>query len=1493
MSSIKKEYLCQVTIIEARDLAGINSEGSCDPFIRVTCGNAGSQATTANEDNTNPCWNQSFTFSKLMLTDMELETWELKIECLNHNQFLKNSLVGSFSFGLATLHRNSNHEFYGMWITLLHPDHGSSPRGYVLMNCFIVGPQDIPPAHAIGEHMGLEEDADESDDDMMDELLTPEQRKLKKLKAQSVKIVGAPMIARKSYQLSVNIYKAEHFGNHPNAFVSARTCGFVDKTHTMKETNDPIWNVKLSFPAYKPILNDRITVRVWDQRPLARDIMIATIPEIPSDHDFFNITNLLSRGGVMPCRWIPLYGQNLEESSIWDGVKEMVGSKKKSYIGTCYKGRLLLSLTVSPNDDPETGASRAAPYREPIAKIHSLRVILFELKNAKNCGDTVRIRISMGPFNVWSKKTGKRETTDSNTNETIEYFQWGSAYSGEQIAEIKEPFPIDPSQAPDVFLDLYSEGLLGGEKRIGYIRKPASEIIGRDYPFWLPFRSLDTHSEVGSDSPGLVLVSMSYQVDEGSGQKSGVVKSKPRKADRWLCWNVYGGLDMAPSLEDEDTNLALKIYCGDSVINLPDEISEQCAHTKYPIWKWSGVKPLQLHEDLHFEQNLRLEVYNKSTIMKWFDSTDEIGQFSVPLYVCENQWSQPHFFHVINAREQGVSQGRVLAEFFIAKSSIDSSNNPCKRESEATMKCDIEFAIIGIRNLVPKYEKPEITVTIPGYTMEKDVKAEISVSEVKNKDRSNPNFLTIIKFKNVTLPVTPIYLPALYIKLKDTAFLSWNECYTFIPLMPYAHWITDEAIKREALELYNRNFTVKELIEQVPLRSVPQEKLRRTGDESYTDYAEDCIPDDSANEEDNNTQGKELDMSDIFDPKNSRLTKKIQFDKVEVDEEIEIRLREDKEKELNSELEILRAQAKKQTEKKGEVKETLKLEIRKKERELDVVKEGVMTEKRFMKKDEVLDEDGFQYNRPIYKQGPYEEALELPYERYFLFRKTKNTEKLSAFRVGEPTGAILKSSVYIRILEDGKPYDPNTSFPDPDTFTNDFNFFHPGFRGTETLMSIFGENNFDVRVYILRGLSLSAVDNAPDWIAFSGGLDALSSANSYPQLIIGDHKDVDGKYVNDTKPELKNLNPEFFRSYEMEAEIPSDWKLQISIFNLNEYGFDNIIGSTIIDLEDRYFGDPYTSKKLMMKELKNHCDREIEETQEPKLREWLVKIRKNVKRDAARLDVSQHVAPVEYRALENRGKKTAQGMIELFLEVLDSQEAKLIPVSKIAKPIPEEYELRFIVYKCEGIPRRPDKEVTDIFFRVAFDCAGWIEESVQKETDAHMGSSDGHGVFNWRMKFHFQLPCTFARLRVNAYDFSTFGDDQVVSEVILDLSRYFSRVLKEGKLSVEESWTDLHLPNKPGTNGGKLMFSFYILSLAEANQRPVGEAQDEPNRDPELETPEEGRGVSDFLKGTAFDVSGWSLWDFGILKKILAVLSLGGMAIVLFIYPGFLTGGAK
>lgn len=42
----KKEYLVQVTIVEARNLKGNVGTGSCDPFVRITVSGQAPQVTT-------------------------------------------------------------------------------------------------------------------------------------------------------------------------------------------------------------------------------------------------------------------------------------------------------------------------------------------------------------------------------------------------------------------------------------------------------------------------------------------------------------------------------------------------------------------------------------------------------------------------------------------------------------------------------------------------------------------------------------------------------------------------------------------------------------------------------------------------------------------------------------------------------------------------------------------------------------------------------------------------------------------------------------------------------------------------------------------------------------------------------------------------------------------------------------------------------------------------------------------------------------------------------------------------------------------------------------------------------------------------------------------------------------------------------------------------------------------------------------------------------
>ena len=132
-------------------------------------------------------------------------------------------------------------------------------------------------------------------------------------------------------------------------------------------------------------------------------------------------------------------------------------------------------------------------------------------------------------------------------------------------------------------------------------------------------------------------------------------------------------------------------------------------------------------------------------------------------------------------------------------------------------------------------------------------------------------------------------------------------------------------------------------------------------------------------------------------------------------------------------------------------------------------------------------------------------------------------------------------------------------------------FFFDIFRKDNLFLSFFKNPlQLKCRFYLLRCSDLSAQSNKTDYLQAMAGLDAMSSASAYPIIKVGDGigtKDII-KYVDRIDDVVENtLEPKFFKSYELDAELPDDWKLEVSIMNLG----GGMIGQFIIDVEDRIF----------------------------------------------------------------------------------------------------------------------------------------------------------------------------------------------------------------------------------------------------------------------------------------------------------------------------------
>lgn len=96
------------------------------------------------------------------------------------------------------------------------------------------------------------------------------------------------------------------------------------------------------------------------------------------------------------------------------------------------------------------------------------------------------------------------------------------------------------------------------------------------------------------------------------------------------------------------------------------------------------------------------------------------------------------------------------------------------------------------------------------------------------------------------------------------------------------------------------------------------------------------------------------------------------------------------------------------------------------------------------------------------------------------------------------------------------------------------------------------------------------------------GMDAVCSANPYPEITIGEGNrgNLDLiKHVSDADKFVENnLSPGFFRMYELDGELPRDWKMTLHIKNKGM--MDSIIGTVEIDIEDRVVGEEKLKERI-------------------------------------------------------------------------------------------------------------------------------------------------------------------------------------------------------------------------------------------------------------------------------------------------------------------------
>ena len=290
------------------------------------------------------------------------------------------------------------------------------------------------------------------------------------------------------------------------------------------------------------------------------------------------------------------------------------------------------------------------------------------------------------------------------------------------------------------------------------------------------------------------------------------------------------------------------------------------------------------------------------------------------------------------------------------------------------------------------------------------------------------------------------------------------------------------------------------------------------------------------------------------------------------------------------------------------------------------------------------------------------------------------------------------------------------------------------------LSSLLKPSGYKIRLYVLNASNLTAMD-----MGFMG-----KPGRSDPYLRVKLGKNLFDDRVNAIDDVV---DADMYKVIEMNAELPGTSQLQIEVMDKDDIGSDDLIGKTVIDLEDRWFDGRW--QKL-------GSENRVTATDDPNGVRWDTK-------------------PIEVRSLYCSTSNNAQGQLRCWLDILTPAEAQVFPPDDVALPPRQIFEMRVVIWKCKEVPAQDllgGQNMTDMYVQVR------PEGCTEQQTDTHWRAKKGKGSFNWRMLFDVELghntrAMKFPYLSLQIWDRDLLKYNDCICESTFNMKKYYEKAYRK------------------------------------------------------------------------------------------------------------------